>query len=254
MTEPATETISAVSAAVDARIGAIRIVLILLAVMIALPAFVMGAELNHALGAGRATTASFLGGAILAVIAAMTGATGAATRKNTYMLIGDAFGEHGAKLANSILALSILGWYGVIAMMFGHALGSASSALATLVPVWVLALVGCALTTVTAMIGFRALDALSAVTTPLKIVLLLWTFAAAMRGGMAPVWSFVPTTAMPLGLGISIVSGGLMIGAVLAPDILPLRAIAGTRRAWFGRLVRNRFSVGCLFCPDYPAW
>jgi cytosine permease len=202
-----------------ARIGALRIVLILLAVMIALPAFVMGAELNHALGAREATMASFLGGAVLACIAAMTGATGAATRKNTYMLIGDAFGEHGAKIANGILALSILGWYGVIAMLFGHALSSASSAIASHVPVWILVLSGCALTTATAMVGFRALDLLSAVTTPLKLILLIWTFAATVRGGMAPVWAYMPATTMPLGLGVSIVAGGLMVGAVLGPDI-----------------------------------
>ena len=200
------------------RVGALRIVLILLAVMIALPAFVMGAELSHALGARHMAVATLSGGVILAVISAMGGAVGAHTRKTTYELIRDAFGTQGARLANGLLGLSILGWYGVIAMMFGHALSSVTPAMAH-APVWALALAGCALTTLTAMAGFRALDALSAVTTPLKVLLLVWTFAAALSGGMSPVWAYIPTTALPLGAGISMVAGGLMVGAVLAPDI-----------------------------------
>ncbi len=202
----------------DPRVSAWRIVLILLAVMIALPAFVMGAELSHALGAVRAIQSSLVGGAILALIAALAGAAGAHTRKTTYELITDAFGGHGARLANGVLGLSILGWYGVVAMMFGHALASVSPALAS-APIWALALGGCVLTTLTAMVGFRALDLLSAVTTPLKLLLLVWTFIAALRGGLAPVWSFVPATVMPMGLGVSMVAGGLMVGAVLSPDI-----------------------------------
>jgi cytosine permease len=195
-----------------------RLVLILLAVMIALPAFVMGAELSHALGASRAIQASLAGGAVLALIAALAGAAGAHSRQTTYELISAAFGHQGAKLANSVLGLSVLGWYGVIATMFGHALSSVSPWLAA-VPTWALALGGCALTTLTAMAGFRALDALSTVTTPLKLILLVWTFAAALQGGLAPVWAYAPSADLPLGAGISMVAGGLMVGAVLSPDL-----------------------------------
>jgi len=200
------------------RVSVLRIVLILLAVMIALPAFVMGAELSQALGAVGTIKSSLAGGAILALIAAMAGAAGAHTRKTTYELITDAFGAHGARLANGVLGTSLLGWYGVVAMMFGHALASVSPAMAS-TPVWLLAMGGCVLTTVTAMVGFRALDLLSAVTTPLKLLLLIWTFVAALRGGLDQVWAFVPASAMSPGLGVSMVAGGLMVGAVLSPDI-----------------------------------
>lgn len=208
------------AARVDApRVSAARIVLILLAVMIALPAFVMGAELCHLLGAQQATQASLAGGGILAVIAACGGAVGARTRKSTYQLICDAFGTHGAKLANGVLGLCILGWYGVIATMFGHALSSTAPSVTAQAPGWALTLLGCALTTITAVIGFRALDLMSILTTPLKLLLLVWTFVAALRGGLEKVWDFVPAESLPLGTGVSMVAGGLMVGAVLAPDI-----------------------------------
>ncbi|MBA4343819.1 MAG: hypothetical protein C0423_16900 [Methylibium sp.] len=200
------------------RVGTWRILLILLAVMIALPAFVMGAELGHSLGAQRALVAALGGAAILAVIAGLGGAAGAYHRASTYELIQEAFGEQGAKLANGLLGLSILGWYGVVATMLSHALASTAPALATL-PSWSLALAGCALTTLTAMIGFRALDLLSAITTPLKLALLIWTFFAAAQGGLGQAWTYRPATELPLGSGISMVAGGLMVGAVLSPDI-----------------------------------
>jgi cytosine permease len=176
---------------VGAQVSAWRILLILLAVMIALPAFVMGAELSFALGANRAVPAALLGGAVLASIAVLTGTAGARSRKTTYQLIADAFGTQGAKIANAVLGFSILGWYGVIAMMLGRSLAGVSPVLAA-TPVWLLALAGCALTTATTMCGFRALDLLSAITSPLKVVLLLWTFFAALRGGLAPVFAFMP--------------------------------------------------------------
>jgi cytosine permease len=200
------------------RVGVLRLVLIYLAVMIALPAFVMGAELSHALGASDMVWATLGGGLILAACAAVCGAVGARTRHTTYELIVDAFGTHGARLANVVLGLCMLGWYGVIAMMFGHALSMVSPALAH-APMWLLVSAGCVLTTLTAVAGFRALDALSMVTTPLKLVLLVWTFAAALSGGMGPVWAFAPMTPLALGSGVSMVAGGLIVGVVVTPDM-----------------------------------
>src|SRR4051812_43186042 len=200
------------------NLGIWRIVLILLALMIALPAFVMGAEINFAFGARPALAVCLLGGAILGALAAMTGAAGASRRCTTYQLIGEAFGLHGARVANAVLGVSVLGWYGVMATMLGHALGSMGTDIAAQ-PKWLLSLGGCILTTATAMIGFRALNWLSALTTPLKIGLLAWTFGAAMKGGTGALWTYAPTAAAPIGTGVSMVVGGLIVGAVLAPDV-----------------------------------
>ena len=219
-----------------AQVSAWRIVLILLAVMIALPAFVMGAELSFTLGARRAVPAALLGGAVLGSIAALTATVGARSRKSTYQLIADAFGTQGANVANAVLGFSILGWYGVIAMMLGHALTGVSPALAA-IPVWLLALAGCALTTATTLFGFRALDVLSAITSPLKVILLVWTFVAALRGGLGPVFAFVPAEHTSISTGVSLVAGGLIVGAVLAPDVCrfartPWHAAAGAAIAY----------------------
>ncbi len=215
----------------DQLVGAWRIILIVLAVMIALPAFVMGAEISHAFGAKPAFAVCLTGGALLGCLAALTGSAGALRRCTTYELIGQAFGTQGAKVANGVLGISVLGWYGVMATMLGHALASMGSGFAAQ-PVWLLALAGCALTTGTAMAGFRALNWLSTLTTPLKIGLLAWTFGAAVKGGTGAMWSFVPASATPLGMGVSMVVGGLVVGAVLAPDVC--RFAISPRRAALG--------------------
>lgn len=212
-------------------IGAWRIILIMLAVMIALPAFVMGAEISHAFGTMPALAVCLLGGATLGVLAAMTGAAGAARRCTTYQLIGEAFGVKGARVANAVLGVSVLGWYGVMATMLGHALASMGAGLAAQ-PTWLLSLAGCVLTTATAMVGFRALNWLSTLTTPLKIGLLAWTFGAAMKDGTGALWTYAPAASTPLGTGISMVVGGLVVGAVLAPDVC--RFAVSPRRAALG--------------------
>lgn len=53
-----------------------RILLILMGLMIALPAFIMEAELSFTFGATRAISASILGWLILAVMAALSGYAG----------------------------------------------------------------------------------------------------------------------------------------------------------------------------------
>lgn len=215
----------------QAPVGAWRIILILLAVMIALPAFVMGAEISHAFGAKPALAVCLTGGALLGLLAAMTGAAGALRRRTTYELIGEAFGLQGARVANGVLGISVLGWYGVMATMLGHALASMGVGLAAQ-PLWLLSLAGCVLTTATAMAGFRALNWLSTLTTPLKIMLLAWTFAAALRSkDIDTLWSYVPAAPTPLGTGVSMVVGGLIVGAVLTPDICRF-AISPRRAAW----------------------
>lgn len=218
MSQPNNEY-STTPVAADALIHGARILLILLGLMIALPAFIIGAELSFAFGAARAISASILGGLILAVMAALSGYAGARSRLSTYMLIIDAFGTRGALLANGILGVALLGAFGVIAMMFGRALISSNPAFFQGISVNQVALFGCLLMIATTLVGIRALDLLSLITTPLKIGLLLWYCAVALGSDLDKVWGFIPAVATPLGTGVSMVAGALIIGATLMPDV-----------------------------------
>jgi len=205
------------SATSTMRINGLRIVLIYVGIMIALPAFVMGIEINFAMGAQRAFLACVFGGLLLALIAVLAGIVGARSRKSTYDLVVDAFGVGGARWVNGLISLSQIGWFSVVAALFGNSLGSLlSGRLAQVVPLWTV--LGATLVVVTLFWGFKALDRIAWFITPLKLGLLLWVVAIALGRGGDQVLQAGTESSLSLGNGISLVGGGLFVGATLAPD------------------------------------
>jgi len=150
----------------DQTVSGFRIAMILMGVIIALPAFAMGAQLAHSMGTRAALAGSWIGGLLLSIIAMLAAVAGARSRLSSYLLIVNAFGTRGGVLANGILAISLLGWFAVIAMLFGRAMQPSAAALLPNVSIIGWALIGCVLMTATAAIGFRALDWLSLLSTP----------------------------------------------------------------------------------------
>jgi len=207
------------SSATDAgfRINFLRLTLILVGFMVTLPSFVMGAQINTALGLHRALGASLGGGALLAAVAAVAGIVGARSRKSTYELIVDAFGQIGARWINGLMALSLVGWFAVIAALFGESLGSLlAGTLAESVSAWTL--LGAALVTATMFWGFKAINRISLLVTPLSMLLLGWVVWMALNHGTTPIFQATPASTLSLGDGISLVAGGLFVGATLIPD------------------------------------
>ncbi|MDF3934537.1 hypothetical protein [Pseudomonas citronellolis] len=192
-----------------------RIGLILMGAMIALPSFMTGAELAHSLGPGGALLACLGGGLILLLVALPAAYAGARSRLTTYMLIMDAFGSVGGRLVNLLLSLSLLGWFGIIASLFGRAMVVAEPVALSGVPALYWSLLGCLLMLYTNLVGFRGLDGLSLLATPLKLILLGWLCWQALGHAPGP----VSTPAYSLRHGMSLVVGGVAIGCILIPDI-----------------------------------
>jgi cytosine permease len=201
-------------------IGLFRMILVVLAISIALPAFVMGPKIAQGLGLRDAVIACYAGGAVLALIGALAGVAGATARVSSYTLIIAAFGRVGGRLINFALGLCALGWFGVIAALFGstvrqimgHTLAGVGA------PGWVL--IGAILFITTTIFGFKALDRMSIIVTPLKVGLLVWTLLTAWLSykGASP-WTG-PTHGWPtMSTWISFVVGGFAGGAALSPDI-----------------------------------
>src|ERR1700740_703708 len=84
--------------------GAFRLALVIVAGLVALPAFAIGAELDAALGVKGVIEASLGGGTILAWVAVLAAIAGAQSRLSSYALIINAFGTQGGKLVNFVLA------------------------------------------------------------------------------------------------------------------------------------------------------
>lgn len=201
----------------EVRTAAYRIGIMLLASNISLPVFVEGGQLGTSLGVYGTAIASVWGGLILAVVAGSCAYAGARSRLTTYVLIIQAFGTRGGRLVNFLLSISAVGWFAVVVMLFADTMlqivptGSALSIL------WAGA--GTLLMAGTTMLGFKALNLLSNISLPLKMLLLGTAVTTALRqhGPILP----GPTSgvhALDSASAISFIVGGWIVGAVLSPD------------------------------------
>jgi cytosine permease len=214
-----------------ATISPFRIIVIMLGVYIALPAFVMGGQLGSHLGLRDTLIACALGGVILGLVATISGIAGAISRVSSYVLIIEAFGQSGGKLINALLGCVALAWFGIVAMMFGSTLRATAVGWANDVSALTWSVAGCVVFTFTTIIGFRAIDRLSQLVTPLKILLLVWTVVASIKlAGHLPAWRSSDASWSTFSHWSSFVVGGMIGGAALAPDLTryvrtPLKAI-----------------------------
>lgn len=201
-------------------VSATRVALIIIGISIALPGFVAGAQLGTALGFERAVLAFCAGGLILSVIASLTALVGAQTRLSTYMIVQFAFGTGGARLVNAIFAGTMIGWFGVNAALFGDAMVATVSQMYGKPGAWPLYVAGgSVLMVLTTVFGFKSLDRLSQMAVPLLLVILVAIMGFALsHPESATLFAARPHT-MSVGLGISAVAGGSMVGAACMPDM-----------------------------------
>ena len=210
---PAAETVSGIAIAV-----------VIIGVSITLPAFLVGTELIGALGLVEGGLAIILGGFLTACIGYLTMRVGIETRLSTYSVILFCFGRAGSNIVNLILAITLLGWYGVTAALFGRALSLAvDDALGVLVPIPVFTIAGGVLMVATTLYGFRAIYRLSRIAVPLLAALLLYGVWAVLDGASLAELSGVPGRPhegiASISAGISIVIGSFFVGVTLVPDL-----------------------------------
>jgi cytosine permease len=207
----------------EQRRGWFSMGIIIWGVAICIPAFMLGGMTGSMLGLGKAIGASLLGALILTVISMLTGIVGAHTRVSTAMSTQFAFGRYGNIIFAILLFIGTFGWFGVQLEMFAQAVNGAVKAMtggAVLLPRWLPIIGGGILMSITALIGYKAIEKLSAIVIPILLVLMVVTLALAFRGhSLAEVFAKPPAQPLPFGLVVSIVAGAFAVGAVIQPDI-----------------------------------
>lgn len=197
-----------------------RIALIKVGILIALPAFIMGAELGFKLGFQRSLIAFVSGAAILFALAAGTSTVGARTRLSTSMLIQFVFGRLGAQAVSVVLAVTLTGWFAVTAELFGQSLGRIPSDVIGFNPgAAVYIIMGAVLMVVTTIYGIRGLQRLADMAVPLLLIGLAIIAYLAYQKATPGALTSLPDNAIPIGVGISAVVGSMAAGVSIFPDV-----------------------------------
>lgn len=199
-------------------VSGLRIGLVNGALAFAVPGLITGLEIGGALGFQQSLVAFAAGGALLTVLGIITGLVGYKNRLTSCMTINCVFGNTGASLINLLIALSLLGWYGVNMDLF-------SAVVNQLLQNWLqvsgnVAVIeittGIAITGV-ALFGFGLMQRLSSWLVPVMILLIF--YLAANLGDFtidSPPLANVATLSMSE--AISVVVGSFIVGVVLMPD------------------------------------
>lgn len=197
---------------------------------IAMSTLYTGATLASMLSVQEAIIAILGGCVFLLVMAGLMGAIGANTGVTFSVLSRHAFGRDGSKLVGLVWAISLTGWYAYQCGFFGQTINIIfpESALTqvTTATVW-----GGLLMMTTAIIGFKALAVLSTIASPVIVLMCLWgTVLAFGQVGWSGLVAAAPANPQTLGVGITVVIGGWIVGAIMQPDVA--RYVVDGRQNW----------------------
>lgn len=200
------------------RASAYSIALITFGIGTTLPVFWLGAEVTRALGSARALYVFLAVCSALGLMSVFTGLVGARSRLSTYMVLHFAFGRHGAKLINVLIAVTLVGFYAATIDAFGQA---ASSSLSHYVAVsaTLCALIGSLLMICAALVGMRGLERLSVYSVPLMVIFILYTLTLALNAGAPGQLANYAGHGGSLAAAISSTVGMVVMMPVLMPDV-----------------------------------
>ncbi len=195
-----------------------HIALVVIGGTISIPGFLMAAQIGASLGLTRAAAAFGIGCLVLGLLGSATGAAGQKSGLSAHMLGQFAFGRIGGRAASLAIALSLVGWFGVISNIFAVAAhGLATTVFGDAPPVSVFVIVGGLLIVGVTLSGFKGLDRLALALVPVMIAFLL--LAAWLSRESISSWTGAPeASGMTLPTAISAVVGSYIAGVAIQPD------------------------------------
>ena len=201
----------------SATFSGFHIALVIIGGTIGIPVFLMAAEIGSSLGLQSAVQAYGIASFVLGVMAALTSLAGAKSRLSAYLLSEFAFGRTGAKVVNGVVALTLIGWYGVTCNVFGQASDQVAQTLWSLdLPVWIYSLVGSVLMVGVTLSGFKGIDKLALVLVPTMIGFM--AYASYLSYGDIKSWTESAAGALDFPLAVSAVIGSYIVGVIIQPD------------------------------------
>ncbi|MDR6226176.1 cytosine permease [Desmospora profundinema] len=197
----------------------IPITLIWMGVGIDLSGVALGSALAQGMSLGNVIIAVVIGSFILGILAALCSVIGARTGLSMGMIVRFTFGEWGNRLVLLAMLIVGFGWFGVQTGLFGYAANAAiSGAIGVEISAQWLTIVGGLLMTLTATLGYIAIERLSVVAIPFVITLLGYLLFHVFSHSeiRQTMWEAPAGGGLGLGMGISLVISGWVMGTFLA--------------------------------------
>lgn len=199
----------------------VSITAVIIAFTINIGAILLGTRLGFETDFKTVLTGSFTGALILASIAGAMAVIGVQTRLSTAMISKFTFGHKGAYIVAVILAITLIGWFGVQTELFALSIQNVFvNTFDITLPRLTVVVLGGILMSTTAIIGFKALEKLSILTAPLLLALVIWPVISLMIAGDFPdLFAYAPENPLRHGSVVALVAGSFMAGAIVTPDI-----------------------------------
>ena len=184
----------------------------------ALSQFLLGATLGMGMTFWNAFWALTLGAVILEAVAILVGIIGVKEGLSTSVLARwTGFGRYGSALIGLVIAVSLVGWFGIQNAVFAEGLQSLIGG----PPLWVWTVIAGAFVTLIVVYGFASMQWIAWVTVPLFIALAGWSITVELsRHSISKLVAEAPPGPhLSLAAGATLVAGGFIVGAVITPDM-----------------------------------
>ncbi|MCQ8232130.1 purine-cytosine permease family protein [Pectobacterium carotovorum] len=201
------------------RLPFLNVALVHIGMLTALDQFMLGAVLGHSMTLGQAFLAIFIGSAIFGVVTIGLGYAGMKEGMSGSLLARwCGFGRIGSVLIGLVIAVSLIGWFGVQNAVFAKALNFAMAD--KLGFGWSAALSGIALTLLVAF-GFRALRFTAKIAVPMFVIVVGYISIMTLSGhNIAELIASAPNgEAISISAGATMVVGGCIVASLITPDM-----------------------------------
>ncbi|MFJ5290852.1 MULTISPECIES: cytosine permease [unclassified Streptomyces] len=179
--------------------------------------FTLGATIGVGMTFGQAFLAFTLGAVTLEIVIFAIGLAGMREGLATPLLtrwVG--FGRNGSALVSFVIAVSLVGWFGVQNTIFGDSVSSLVGG-----PSWMWCVIAGLAVTVLVIFGFKYMAVFAKIVTPLFFALVAWSVISTLtkHSFMDLVHSPAPAQHISLAVAATAIAGGFMTGAIVAPEM-----------------------------------
>ncbi|MFE7463856.1 cytosine permease [Streptomyces sp. NPDC057499] len=201
----------------DKRFGFWSMLLQWLAQSGSISQFTLGATIGVGMTFGDAFLAFTLGAVILEVVIFAIGLAGMREGLATPMLtrwVG--FGRNGSALVSFVIAVSLVGWFGVQNTIFGNSVSALVGG-----PSWMWCVLAGVAITALVIFGFKYMAVFAKIVTPLFFAMVAWSVISTLKDHSLSdlISSPPPGQTIPLAVAATAIAGGFMTGAIVAPEM-----------------------------------